>query len=115
MKTIVVKAAAIKTEPLVEPPDGRLDLVDVFDKASGAPFSAGMCEVYPGNAIDFGYDSDAAVCYMIEGSITLTEDGVGTSFEAGDIVYIPQKEGLVVYWSTESYGKFFYVTYPHWR
>ena len=36
-------------------------------------------------------------------------------FAPGDVVYIPQKKGLVVYWSTESYGKFFYVTYPHWR
>ena len=60
METTVIKAATIKTEPLVEPPDGRLDLVDVFDKASGAPFWAGMCEVYTGNAIDFDYDSDAA-------------------------------------------------------
>lgn len=26
-----------------------------------------------------------------------------------------QREGLKVSWDTPSYGKFFYVTYPHWR
>ena len=55
---------------------------------------------------------------MIEGEITLSENGETQAtrpFRPGDVVYIPQKKGLLVYWSTDSYGKFFYVTYPHWR
>jgi ethanolamine utilization protein EutQ (cupin superfamily) len=52
---------------------------------------------------------------MIEGEITLTEGDEKISFLPGDVVYIPQTEGLVVQWESDSYGKFFYVTYPHWR
>jgi ethanolamine utilization protein EutQ (cupin superfamily) len=52
---------------------------------------------------------------MLEGEITLSENGETRAFRPGDVVYIPQKQGLLVYWSTDSYGKFFYVTYPHWR
>ncbi|OGA74930.1 MAG: hypothetical protein A3G81_18990 [Betaproteobacteria bacterium RIFCSPLOWO2_12_FULL_65_14] len=115
MEMMVVKANDIVTEPLVEPPDGRLNLVDVFAQRQGAPFSAGICEVWPDKPINFDYDHDAAVCYMIEGGVTLTENGESRAFKPGDVVYIPKKEGLVVYWSTDSYGKFFYVTYPHWR
>jgi ethanolamine utilization protein EutQ (cupin superfamily) len=52
---------------------------------------------------------------MLEGEITLAENGETRTFKPGDVVYIPRKKGLLVYWSTDSYGKFFYVTYPHWR
>ena len=52
---------------------------------------------------------------MIEGKITLSENDESRPFMPGDVVYIPQKKGLVVYCSTDSYGKFFYVKYPHWR
>ena len=45
----------------------------------------------------------------------LSENGAKQAFRPGDVVYIPQQKGLVVYWSTDSYGRFFYVTYPHWR
>ena len=43
------------------------------------------------------------------------ESGDTHRFEPGDVVYIPQQVGLVVSWDTPSYGKFAYVTYPHWR
>ncbi len=115
MEMQLVKSSDVRPEPLVEPPDGRLNLVDLFAQPQGAPFSAGVVEIWPDAPVNFEYDDDAAVCYMIEGSITLTENGEAIRFEPGDVVYIPQKQGLVVYWSTESYGKFFFVTYPHWR
>jgi ethanolamine utilization protein EutQ (cupin superfamily) len=110
-----VAAADIATEPLDVGEDSKLSLVDVFDRTQGAPFCAGICEVFPGAPVDFDYDDDAAACYMIEGEITLTENGASRPFMPGDVVYIPQKKGLVVFWSTTTYGRFFYVTYPHWR
>ncbi len=110
-----VAAAEIATEPLDVGDESRLSLVDVIDGARGAPFSAGVCEVFPGAPVDFDYDDDAAVCYMLEGEITLTENGVTQRFDPGDVVYIPKRKGLVVFWSTGTYGRFFYVTYPHWR
>ena len=71
-----VAAADIATEPLDVGDDSKLSLVDVFDRTQGAPFCAGICEVFPGAPVDFDYDDDAAACYMIEGEITLTENGV---------------------------------------
>jgi ethanolamine utilization protein EutQ (cupin superfamily) len=52
---------------------------------------------------------------MLEGRVELTEGETRYEFEPGDVVYIPQQEGLRVLWDTPSYGRFFYVTYPHWR
>ena len=111
----ILKASSIKTEPFVTLPEGDLGLVDLFAQAEGAPFSAGVCEIRAGDAVDFDYDNDAAVCFMAEGSIFLTENGERRDLAAGDVFYIPQKQGLVVSFASESYGRFYYVTYPHWR
>jgi ethanolamine utilization protein EutQ (cupin superfamily) len=115
MEFHLVAAAEIQTEALDVGPDSKLNLVDVIDRTQGAPFCAGICEVFPGSPVDFDYDDDAAVCYMLEGEIALNENGESRVFKPGDVVYIPRQKGLVVYWSTATYGKFFYVTYPHWR
>lgn len=108
------KASDIKPEPL-EVGEGKFNLVDLVSQAQQAPVSAGVAEVWKSAPVDFDYDNDCAVCYMIEGEITLTEGGEKHSFAPGDVVYIPQTPGLVVLWESDSYGKFFYVTYPHWR
>ncbi len=105
---------SITTEPL-DVGEGKFNLVDLVSQAQGAPVTAGIAEIWKGAPVDFEYDNDCAVCYMIEGEVTLTEGAVKHSFAPGDLVYIPQQEGLVVLWETDSYGKFAYVTYPHWR
>ncbi len=115
MEFHLVPAADIKIEPLDVGPDSKLNLVDVIDRTQGAPFCAGICEVFPGAPVDFDYDDDAAAATCSRGISRSRRTVNPASSIAGDIVYIPQKKGLLVYWSTESYGKFFYVTYPHWR
>lgn len=115
MEFYLIPASKIATEPLDVGPDSKMSLVDVIDRKQGAPYSAGFCEVFPGDPVDFEYDDDAGVCYMIEGEVTLREGDETRQFKPGDVAYIPQKKGLVVYFSTQTYGKFFYVTYPHWR
>jgi ethanolamine utilization protein EutQ (cupin superfamily) len=110
----LISKSDIAPEPL-DVGEGVFHLVDLVSQAQNAPVSAGVAEIWKSAPVDFDYDSDCAVCYMLEGEITLTEDGVKRTFLPGDVVYIPQQEGLVVYWETDSYGKFFYVTYPHWR
>jgi ethanolamine utilization protein EutQ (cupin superfamily) len=114
MAVIVKKASDFKTEPL-DVGEGKLSLVDVVSQVDNAPFSAGVAEIWGGTPVDFEYDDDAAVCFMLEGDIELNESGSVHRFEPGDVVFIPQQAGLVVSWSTHSYGKFAYVTYPHWR
>ena len=115
MDMVLIDKAKVTTKPLDVGPESKLNLVDVIDGSHGAPVTAGICEVYRGAPIDFEYDSGCVVSYMLEGEITLAENGETRSFRPGDVVYIPQKAGLVVYWSTESYGKFFYVNYQRSR
>ena len=114
MALVLKKANEIATEPF-DAGEGKLSLVDVIAQPEGAPVSAGICEIWESAPIEFDYDNDCAVCYMLEGHVSLTEGELRFDFEPGDVVYVPQREGLVVSWHTPSYGKFFYVTYPHWR
>ncbi|MEO6942860.1 MAG: cupin domain-containing protein [Terrimesophilobacter sp.] len=114
MALILKKASQFATEPL-DVGEGKLSLVDVISQTESAPFSGGIAEIWDGAPVEFEYDDDAAVCFMLEGEIDLTEGDSTHRFEPGDIVFIPQQAGLVVSWSTASYGKFAYVTYPHWR
>ena len=60
----IVQADAIVTEPLDVGPESKLHLTDIIAQAHGAPFTAGVCEVFAGAPVDFDYDDDAAVCYM---------------------------------------------------
>ena len=88
-----VAAADIATEPLEVGDDSKLSLVDVIDRTQGAPFCAGVCEVFPGAPVDFDYDDDAAVCLMLEGEITLTENGSTRRFEPRRRRVHPSEEG----------------------
>lgn len=115
MAMVLKKSADIHPELLDDIGDGRLNLVDVIGRPEGAPVTAGIVEIWHAAPVTFDYDEDCATCIMLEGEIDLTEDGQTSRFEPGDIVYIPQQDGLKVDWHTPSYGKFFYVTYPHWR
>lgn len=47
---------------------------------------------------------------VLEGSVTITVDGVAHVAKAGDVIYIPPKSDVV--WSADEYAKLFYVTYP---
>lgn len=114
MLVLLNKSTDIKAEPL-DVGEGKFHLVDVVSQTQGAPVSAGIAEIWKSAPVEFDYASDCAVCYMIEGEITLTEGDETFRFGPGDVVYIPQDRSLVVLWETDSYGKFFYVTYPHWR
>ncbi len=114
MLVLLNKSTDIKAEPL-DVGEGKFHLVDVVSHTQGAPVSAGIAEIWKSAPVEFDYASDCAVCYMIEGEITLTEGDETFRFGPGDVVYIPQDRSLVVLWETDSYGKFFYVTYPHWR
>jgi len=114
MAVVLKKSAQISTEPL-DVGEGKMSLVDVIAQPEGAPLSAGIAEMWASAPVEFDYDADCAACYMLEGHITLTEGDTRYEFEPGDVVFVPQQEGLRVLWETTSYAKFFYVTYPHWR
>jgi len=101
MEMYLVPSGEIATEPLDVGPTSKMSVVDLVARAQGAPYSAGICEIFPGDPVDFEYDHDAGVCYMIEGEVTLTEGSETRPFKPGDVVYLPQKAGLVVSYSAE--------------
>lgn len=117
MDCVLVKREEIVTEYLDCGEGNEFKIVDVIDKSHGAPYTFGVVEMEKCEGVEFDYDNDAGCCYMLEGVITLKENlsGAIRKYEVGDVVYIPQKQGLVVNFSTESYAKFVFVTYPHWR
>ena len=95
--------------------DFRID--DTVGKNFGLPFTFGAAEVWPSKGIEFEYGDDGAVCYCTEGVIKLADSKTKEEwlFKEGDIVYIPQEKGKTIFWSSEKYAKFVFVTYPHWR
>ena len=117
MDCVLVKKEDIVTEPLDCGEGNLFKIVDVIDKRHGAPYTVGMVEMDKCKGVEFDYDDDAGCCYMLEGEITLKENISGSvmKYEVGDVVYIPQKEGLVVTFSTDDYAKFAFVTYRTWR
>jgi ethanolamine utilization protein EutQ (cupin superfamily) len=111
MAVVLKKASGIVPEPL-DVGDGKLSLVDVIAQPEQAPVSAGMCEIWASAPVESDDDNDCAVCSMLEGKINLIEGDTRLDFEPGDVVFVPQQEGLKVSWD---YGRFFSLTYPHWR
>lgn len=114
MHVVLRTGSEIRTDPF-DAGEGKISLVDIIARPEGAPFTAGMAEIWNSAPIEFEYDDDGAVCFMLDGEVTLTEDGESVSFQPGDVAFIPQREGLKVVWESPSYGRFYYVTYPHWR
>lgn len=95
----------------------KFHINDTIGKNYGLPFTFGIAEVYPSKGIAFEYSEDGAICICLEGSIKLTDSFAESvlNFEKGDIIYIPQEKDKTIVWSSESYSKFVFVTYPHWR
>lgn len=115
MAMIIKRAADIRTEPLDDVGDGKLNIVDLIGRPEGAPLTAGFVEIWKAAPVEFEYDDDCAVCFMLEGDVILDEAGTLDRLDPGDVVFVPQQSGLKISWHTGSYGKFFFVTYPHWR
>ena len=114
MSVVQIKKSGIIPEKF-EAGATDLKLVDVVDRRQQAAFTAGVIEMGKSPPTEFDYDDDCAVIYCTEGTFTLKAEGKTSEVQAGDIVYIPQKKGLKVEWSTSGKGRGFYVTYPHWR
>lgn len=114
MALVLRKADSINLEPL-DVGGGKFHIEDVIARPEGAPVTGGVFEIWNSQPVDFDYDDDCAVCFVLEGEIELVEEGESHQFVPGDVLYVPQQAGLVVSWHTPSYAKVAFVTYPHWR
>ena len=86
-------AAEIATEPLMWGRTASCTWSTSSTARRAAPFCAGVCEVFPGAPVDFDYDDDAAVCYMLEGDIILSENGENAGLQARRRRLHPAEEG----------------------
>jgi ethanolamine utilization protein EutQ (cupin superfamily) len=117
---VLVKRIDIVPEYFDVGENNSLKVADVIAQDQGAVFTFGVLEMGKSQGVEFTYEDDGACCFLLDGEITLTERFAGQevsvmNFEKGDIVYIPQKKDLAVIWSTQSYARYVFVTYPHWR
>jgi len=95
MPVVLKKASEFAAEPF-DAGDGKFSLVDVIAQPEQAPVSAGIAEIWESAPIEFDYDNDCAVCYLLEGRATLTEGDSAAGLRARRRCLRAQREGLKV-------------------
>lgn len=117
MTDCIIRRTEIVTGDIGAPDDIAIKGIDLIDRRHGAPFTAGVGEVWQSEPFDFGGEHEAVVCLVLEGSLHLDDRRTGQQqdVEAGDVFYIGEKHGEDVFCSTREYGKYFFVCHPHWR
>jgi ethanolamine utilization protein EutQ len=89
-------------------PEMDVRLEDVITAQHGAPMAAGFLSMHKGSfPWTLTYDE---IQYVVEGELHIvTEQGTIVG-KPGDVLYIPKNTSI--HFSTPSWAKFFYVTYP---
>ncbi len=107
-KATHVKGETVVIKPFPEAPPGqKVGLVDVIDSRVGNLASGFMTFDHSKLPWFLNYDE---VDYIIEGDFVLEVEGQVFRAKAGDVVYIPK--GSQVVFSSPTFCKVFYTTYP---
>ncbi|MDO0825828.1 cupin domain-containing protein [Desulfosporosinus nitroreducens] len=107
-KATHVKGETVVIQPFLEAPPGqKVGLVDVIDSRVGNLASGFMTFDHSKLPWFLNYDE---VDYVIEGEFVLEVEGQVFRAKQGDVVYIPK--GSQVVFSSPSFCKVFYCTYP---
>ncbi|MCO1604578.1 cupin domain-containing protein [Desulfosporosinus nitroreducens] len=107
-KATHVKGETVVIQPFLEAPPGqKVGLVDVIDSRVGNLASGFMTFDHSKLPWFLNYDE---VDYVIEGEFVLEVEGQVFRAKPGDVVYIPK--GSQVVFSSPSFCKVFYCTYP---
>ena len=107
-KATHVKGETVVIQPFLEAPPGqKVGLVDVIDSRVGNLASGFMTFDHARLPWFLNYDE---VDYVIEGEFVLEVEGQVFRAKPGDVVYIPK--GSQVVFSSPSFCKVFYATYP---
>lgn len=103
-----VKGETVVIQPFPEAPPGqKVGLVDVITAREGNLCSGFMTFDHSSLPWFLNYDE---VDYIIEGEFVLEVEGKVFRAKAGDVVYIPK--GSQVVFSSPTFCKVFYATYP---
>ncbi|HBW34344.1 cupin domain-containing protein [Desulfosporosinus sp. BICA1-9] len=107
-KATHVKGETVVIQPFLEAPPGqKVGLVDVIDSRVGNLASGFMTFDHSRLPWFLNYDE---VDYVIEGEFVLEVEGQVFRAKPGDVVYIPK--GSQVVFSSPTFCKVFYATYP---
>lgn len=107
-KATHVKGETVVIQPFLEAPPGqKVGLVDVIDSRVGNLASGFMTFDHSQLPWFLNYDE---VDYVIDGEFVLEVEGQVFRAKPGDVVYIPK--GSQVVFSSPSFCKVFYCTYP---
>ncbi|MCO5386329.1 cupin domain-containing protein [Desulfosporosinus sp.] len=107
-KATHVKGETVVIQPFLEAPPGqKVGLVDVIDSRVGNLASGFMTFDHSKLPWLLNYDE---VDYVIEGEFVLEVEGQVFHAKAGDVLYIPK--GSQVVFSSPTFCKIFYATYP---
>jgi len=106
-KATHVRGEDVVIQPFLEVPGQKVGLVDVIDSRVGNLASGFMTFDHSSFPWFLNYDE---VDYIIEGDFVLEVAGQVFRAKAGDVVYIPK--GSQVVFSSPTYCKVFYCTYP---
>lgn len=102
-----VKGENVVIQPFLEVPGQKVGLVDVITAREGNLCSGFMTFDHSSFPWFLNYDE---VDYIIEGEFVLEVEGKVFRAKAGDVVYIPK--GSQVVFSSPTFCKVFYATYP---
>lgn len=93
--------------------DGEIFTGNLIDQRHGGPITIGYGRYGPGASLDVTLAVDD-VMVVLEGRLSVLNNGVTMTAGPGEIVYMPKGEKVTI----EAHGEgavTAYVTYPHWQ
>lgn len=94
---------------LRNPPEIDFRLTDVITMDDSASIAGGFMSFHKGKGIDWTLNYDE-IEYIVEGRLEIAYDGKTIYADPGDTIFIPK--GSSVHWSTPTWVKIFYATFP---
>ncbi|MDV3456906.1 hypothetical protein RZN05_07925 [Sphingomonas sp. HF-S4] len=110
-----VRKFALADAPFERSPgqDGEVYAGNVVDQRHGAPITIGYGRYGPDQRLDETMAVDD-VMIVLEGSLSVSSNGVEVTAGPGEIVHMPKGEKVTI--RSHAQGAVTaYVTYPHWQ
>lgn len=94
---------------LCNPPEIDFRLRDVITMDDSASIAGGFMSFHKGRGIDWTLNYDE-IEYIVEGRVEISYNGKTLVADVGDTIFIPK--GSAIHWSTPTWVKIFYATFP---
>ncbi len=94
---------------LCNPPEIDFRLRDVITMDDSASIAGGFMSFHKGRGIDWTLNYDE-IEYIVEGRVEISYGGKTLIADVGDTIFIPK--GSAIHWSTPTWVKIFYATFP---